>query len=457
MDIETTGGMTKRDKITEIAIVIFDGEKIIDSFESLVNPGRSIPHEITRITGITDQMVADAPKFYQIAKRVVEILEDTIFVAHNVRFDYNFIREEFESLGYAFHKKKLCTVVLSRKAFPGLKSYSLGNLIKHFGIQVQNRHRAMDDVMATLDIFSKILSNEAISIHPNSYINSIIQATHIPKNFSKERIDALPEAVGVYYFYNIYGTIIYVGKSINIKKRVMQHFGGLDGKTDKFIAKVADIQYTLTGSELMALLLESSEIKRLHPEINKAQRSRDYPYHVHTYINKSDYICFDVAKPSAVEKSKISTLNHYASKSGARGHLYSVLIQHELCACLNGLHNQEGSCFYHQMGKCSGAAMQLESTISYNERAMNAMHDLKKTFEYDFFIVLPGRYDDEVGIVLIENGHSQGYGFISQSLVTNYSAEEWKAAIESCPPTPETNRIIRSWLDKYPETTIKKL
>ena len=143
VDLETTGGLAKRDKITEIGIVLFDGKEVLETYQTLVNPGRSIPPEITRITNITNDMVADAPYFYEVAKRVVELTEGAIFVAHNVRFDYSFLKEEFASLGYTFTKRQLCTVRLSRKAFPGLKSYSLGNLIKHFKIEVSARHRAL--------------------------------------------------------------------------------------------------------------------------------------------------------------------------------------------------------------------------------------------------------------------------------------------------------------------------
>ena len=258
VDIETTGGMARRDRITEIAIVLYDGQKIIDSFESLINPDRSIPYEITRITGITDSMVKDAPRFYEVAKKVVELTEGAVFVAHNVRFDYSFIREEFASLGFTFTRRQLCTVVLSRKAFPGLRSYSLGNLIRHFEIKVENRHRAMDDVLATVDILGRILSNEDGVQKADRLINAGIKASHLPKDITTERISNLPESVGVYYFYNVYGLVIYVGKSINIRKRIMQHFGNIDIKTDKFISKVADISYEETGSELIAMLLESN-------------------------------------------------------------------------------------------------------------------------------------------------------------------------------------------------------
>jgi len=228
VDIETTGGMARRDRITEIAIVVYDGKEIIDRFESLINPERSIPFEITRITGITDSMVADAPKFYEVAKKVIEMTEGAIFVAHNVRFDYSFIREEFASLGYTFTRRQLCTVVLSRKSFPGLRSYSLGNLIRHFDIKVANRHRAMDDVLATVDILGRILSSEEGVQKADRIINAGIKASHLPKDITMEMIHSLPESAGVYYFYNVYGQVIYVGKSINIRKRIMQHFGNID-------------------------------------------------------------------------------------------------------------------------------------------------------------------------------------------------------------------------------------
>jgi len=157
IDIETTGGLSKRDRITEIGIVIHDGEEITEMYETLINPERSIPSNITRITGINDEMVRDAPKFYEVAKKIVEMTEDSIFVAHNVRFDYGFIKHEFENLGYTFSKKQLCTVRLTKNVFPGLKSYSLGSLIRHFGIAVTSRHRALEDARATAIIFDKML------------------------------------------------------------------------------------------------------------------------------------------------------------------------------------------------------------------------------------------------------------------------------------------------------------
>ncbi|HMU02119.1 MAG TPA: exonuclease domain-containing protein [Saprospiraceae bacterium] len=455
VDIETTGGMARRDRITEIAIALYDGEKIIDSFQSLVNPERSIPTEITRITGITNSMVANAPKFYEVAKQVVELTEGAIFVAHNVRFDYSFIREEFAALGFTFIRKQLCTVVLSRKAFPGLRSYSLGNLIRHFDIKVENRHRAMDDVLATVNVLGRILSQEGGVHQVDRIINAGIKASHLPKDISMERIHSLPESTGVYYFYNEYGHVIYVGKSINIRKRIMQHFGNIDDKTDKFIKKVADITYEETGNELVAMLLESSEIKALQPEINKAQRTKDYPYFIHHYVDEKGYIRFDWDKSSVKSRQNKSILNHYGSKGSARGHLMMITEQLGLCSGLTGLYESVGSCFYYQTGACSGACQHIETPESYNERATEAIEYLQRSFTDNFFLITDGKSNEEKAIVLIEDGHYRGYGYLSMDDL-NQGVEEWKEAIKYMSPNPECNQIVMTWMEKHPLTKVVK-
>jgi len=241
--------MAKRDRITEIGIVLYDGEKIMDKYQTLVNPCRSIPPEITRITGITNDMVAEAPKFFEVAKKVVEMTEGAIFVAHNVRFDYSFLKEEFGRLGYTFTKRQLCTVRLSRKTFEGLRSYSLGNLIKHFGITVNARHRALDDAVATTELLEIILNQDYADQTVDQIVNAGIKTSKLPQDLSIDTIHALPETPGVYYFHNTYGKIIYVGKSIHIKKRVMQHFSKTTQKAERLAKMVSDITYEETGSE----------------------------------------------------------------------------------------------------------------------------------------------------------------------------------------------------------------
>ncbi len=196
VDLETTGGMYRRDRVTEVGIVIFDGEEIVDKWSSFVNPERSIPSQITRLTGITDEMVAYAPKFYEVAKDIVLKTEGCIFVAHNVRFDYMFLRAEFERLGFTYTRRQLCTCRLSRSTFTNFESHSLGNLIKEFGIDVAHRHRALDDAIAATEVLKRCLSvKDGTDI--KKMINQGIKESKLPANISIDELHDLPESCGV--------------------------------------------------------------------------------------------------------------------------------------------------------------------------------------------------------------------------------------------------------------------
>ncbi len=214
IDIETTGGRAKSEKITEIAIYITDGVKVIDEYTTLINPERRLSPFIISLTGITNEMLVDAPKFYEVAAKIVEVTKDTIFVAHNATFDYSFIKEEFAQLGFKFKLNTLCTLKLSRKLYPGHKSYSLGNICKDLGINLQNAHRAYGDARATTILFNKIYDkdiafNEGVNINGFS-VNGLNQDLDISK------VKNLPEQCGVYYLYNSEKELIYIGKSMNI-------------------------------------------------------------------------------------------------------------------------------------------------------------------------------------------------------------------------------------------------
>ena len=261
VDIETTGNGPKGQKITEISIFNFDGNKIIDEFTSLVNPEQKIPHFITNLTGITEAMVRTAPKFYEIAKKVEEFTKDTIFVAHNVNFDYNIIRDEFKSLGFNFKRKKLCTVRLTRKIIPGLPSYSLGNICESEGIKIAARHRAKGDAEATVELFRRLIKRDT-NFTINSFLNPRSREATLPPLVDKQVVDNLPETHGIYYFKNQQKEVIYVGKANNIKQRVISHFYDKKKKERTMCLETADITFKETGSELIALLHESSEIKK---------------------------------------------------------------------------------------------------------------------------------------------------------------------------------------------------
>lgn len=447
IDIETTGGRADRDKITEIAIVLHDGERELGRFESLVNPERAIPNNITRITGITDEMVEEAPKFYEIAKKVVEMTEGAIFVAHNVRFDYGFIKSEFARLGYTYTRKQLCTVRLSRKAFPGLRSYSLGNLIKHFGIRVNDRHRAMADTLATVDLFERIMQKEESDTAVKDLVNLGVRQSKLPKNITLEKLQELPEECGIYYFYNDRGDIIYIGKSKNIRKRVMSHFAKLTEKARKLYQSVFDISYEVTGSELVALLYESDEIKKHHPAINRAQRAKLHPFVIHLFKNKHGYYCLQATRATLKQKKNLTVLREYAKQRSAHGALYHLATQYDLCHYYCHLDQTGKPCFQYHIKKCLGACAGQESPAAYNARVEAALGYLAIDFPENFVIVDQGRSRDERAVVLVEAGQYQGFGYISTDEAVD-DIETIKEAVKPYAHNGDVTRIIRQFVYK---------
>ncbi len=456
VDLETTGGQADKDRITEIAIAIHDGEKVIDSFETLINPERTIPYNITQITGITQEMVEDAPKFFEVAKKVVQLTEGKVFVAHNVRFDYNFLRAEFRRLGFTYTRKLLCTVRLSRKTFPWIGKYSLGNLIKYFKIEVNDRHRAMADVIATVNVFERILDMEEQEGAIDKMVNLGVKESKLPPNISLQMLHELPEETGVYYFHDKQGDVIYVGKSINIKSRVMQHFADQTPKGEKIASGVHKISYEITGSELVALLKESREIKEMHPKINRAQRARNFPYIIYLHENDKGYLCVDFAKVSKKQKKDFKILREYPSLNSARGGINRILEQFELCQKYCHVDSVGSPCFYYHIHKCRGACIGEESPEDYNERVLEAIETLRIDFTEDFLIYDKGRNKEEKAVVLVEDGEYQGYGFIdiTEEGISNFQAKE---VIDNYPHNPDVAKIIQLFLSKGKVERVIKL
>ena len=444
VDIETTGGRAGRDRITEIAIALHDGTKVVDTYETLINPETIIPFGITRLTGITQGMVEDAPKFYEVAKKIVEMTEKAVFVAHNVRFDYGFIREEFRRLGYTYSRRQLCTVRLARNTFPGLRSYSLDNLIRHFSIPFRNRHRAMGDVEATTILFEKILNKDDSETSMKDMINLGVKESRLPKNITLEQLHALPEVAGVYYFHDEFGEVVYVGKSINIKKRVMEHFAKTTNKASKLQQHVDNISFEITGSELVALLHESYEIKRLRPPINRAQRLRHFPYVIHHYENEEGYLCLDIAKPTARARKSMNIVAEYPKIKSAKGHLVRAMGHFELCTYHCNIEKGSQPCFNFHLKRCLGSCIGEESPEVYNERVENALEYLSTIFEEDFFVVDEGRCKTEKSVVLVENGRYSGFGYIETEAICGEAS--LRESITSIVGNAETAKIIRRFL-----------
>ncbi len=431
LDIETTGLSPSNEKIIEIAIFIHDGKKVVEEYITLINPERKIPYNITRLTGITNEMVENAPKFWEIAKDIVLLTEGKSIVAHNASFDYNFIRNEFKNLGYSFKRDRLCTVKLSRKIIPNHRSYSLGKLCQDLGIDIDGRHRAAGDAFATVKLFEHLLK-----------INPTLGQMESSRfyNISADIIKKLPEEAGVYYFYNKDGNIIYIGKSKDIKTRVFSHFSNEKSERAlKMVDEIHDISYELTGSELIALLLESNEIKVQKPKYNRRQRRVASHYGIYRYIDELGYICF---KAEGV-KGEMPIVCFNSAKE-TRERLYQLSEKYGLCQKLCGLYEASGACFYYQIKQCKGACVGKEPVTDYNKRVQEMLDDLSYNWQ-NFYVIDKGRNDDEKSVVKIENGKYFGFGYIDAECIGN-DLENLSNVIKSYPDNKDIQQIIRTYL-----------
>lgn len=443
IDVETTGLSPKSEKITEIAIYIHDGDKIIDEFSSLINPERKIPFQITKLTGINNKMVQDAPKFYEIAKRIVEITDKKIIVGHHVSFDYNFIRSEFKSFGYDYKRKTLCTVKLARKLIPGRISYGLGRLCKDLDIINPSRHRAQGDALATSKLFELLLSIDSKAAEESlKGYNS---------NLNKSIIKDLPTKAGVYYFYNSKQELIYVGKSKNIHDRVLSHLSNnLTRKAIEMRDAIADVKYEITGSELIALLLESHEIKFNKPIFNRAQRRTLFNYGLYKFKDEKGYLRLNIIKliDGAIP------LTSYTSKEEAKLHVFSLIEEYQLCQKLCALYETDGACFHYQIHQCLGACIEEENPTDYNKRVKKAIHNYQ--YKHDsFFIIDQGREDDEKSLVKIEKGKYLGFGYFSVN-AEQIDANKLNDYIKTYQDNKDVQQIIRSHLRRNSVEAILK-
>ncbi|MBX0334979.1 GIY-YIG nuclease family protein [Pontibacter sp. HSC-14F20] len=450
IDIETTGSQPTQDRITEIAIFIHDGKEIVDKYSTLINPQRPIPYYISQLTGITDDMVQDAPKFYEVAKEIVQFTEGMVFVAHNVRFDYSFIKKEFADLGFTFQRKTLCTVRLSRSLIPGLPSYSLGKLCKSIDIDLQMRHRAIGDAEATAKLFDKLIKINRPVIDgaqhladPSEQLKNEIKASLLPPAISREQVDALPTVPGVYYFYNEAGEVIYVGKSINIKKRIIQHFN-IDYKSRKSIEfknQIADITYELMGNELVALLFESAEIKRMKPHYNRQQRRSVFNTGIFTYEDDKGYKRLTFGSINKADDVNMTPIIALSNQFKAKGFLFHKVSKFNLCQKLCDLYKTPGACFDYQVHICKGACIGEETPEKYNARVDAAIESF--TYEHNSFVIVgKGRELGEKSVVVVEQGTYLGFGFVDEYFSAS-SLSDFKSEIKRYNDNKDVQQIIR--------------
>ena len=444
IDIETTGGNTPYHRITEIAVVLHDGQKIVEEFHTLLNPERNIPWNITRLTGITNEMVEGAPRFCDVAKKIVEMTDGTTFVAHNVSFDYNFVKNEFRNLGYDYRRNNICTVRLSRALLPGKNSYSLGNLCASLGIDVNGRHRAAGDALATAKLFELLFS-----VNKN-YIESKISPSRfafsgLHPNLKKEMLDELPEETGVYYLHNEQGHIIYIGKSNNIRARVLTHLDGKNSKKAGMMKRnVADVSFTLTGSELVALLLESDEIKKHQPFYNRALRRSRFNFAIVVSKDENGYLNLRAEQNETGDKDGIAT---FATMKEARACMQHLLENHKLCQKLTGLYQTDAACFYYSVHECNGACVGKELPDIYNLRVQKAIRNCSNESKRNIAIVEEGRKPGEKVMVCMEEGHFRGYGYLDAEQSV-HSWEELTDCLHRLHDNRDSQQIIRQYLLK---------
>lgn len=447
IDVETTGSSYQYGKITEIAIIIHDGQEIIDRFSTLINPEQKIPWRITQITGINNRMVEHAPKFYEVAARIVQMTEDCVFVAHNVNFDYNFLRYEFKRLGYEFQRERLCTVRLSRKLIPNLPSYSLSSLCERLNIPNPSPHRALGDAEATAKLFSILLS-----IEPNP-LGLPLQG--LQSNIDQKTLMQLPESPGVYYFLDAQQNIIYIGKSKNIRARVLSHLNNCSTRRAiEMRNKIASVDYELTGNELIALLLEAHEIQKHKPLYNRAHRRALFQYGLFTLTDPEGYLRLSIQKIDDPDREPpVTTFETYP---GAREFLFRVCEEYSLCQKLCGLYESKSSCFQFKLGECKGACIGMETPETYNQRVEKFLERYRFP-ENNFLIIGEGRDENEYSVVRIENNCYIGFGFASKE-VNGYDVYEYfSGCVKKYPDNRHIHSIIRSYLEHHPDIKILAL
>jgi DNA polymerase-3 subunit epsilon len=425
VDIETTGGYAAANDITEVAIILHDGDQVTDTYETLIKPSVAIPYFIQSLTGINHALVENAPRFEHVAGEIFERLQGRIFVAHNVNFDYSFLKHHLALHGYDLNSQKLCTVRLTRKVFPQLPSYSLGNLCRQFNIPINNRHRAGGDAHATARLFGCILQNDGLQ-HIREFLKRSSKEQCLPPNLPKEQVDRLPYTPGVYYFHNEKGKVIYVGKAKNIRYRVSSHFthNGAGRQRQEFLRNIHSITYQDCGNELMAFILENIEIRKYWPKYNSSLKQFTPSFGLYVYEDRNGYLRL------IIEKKNNNLKPLYTFNTLMEGH--RLLNELNERYTLRDPHN--------------------EPCDSYNHRVNEAMEYLEKLLPT--FAVVDDRYDAQGrSCILIEKGRFYGMGYMPDDAAV-YSAEELKNYLQVYPENDYIRGLVYQYVQKRPEKKV---
>jgi DNA polymerase-3 subunit epsilon len=408
VDIETTGGYAAAGGITEIAVIITDGENIINRYETLVNPVYTISRYVESLTGITNAMVENERHFKMIANELYELLGDKIFVAHNVNFDYSYLKYHFKEAGYELDCRKLCTIRMGRQILPGFKSYSLGNFCREVGIAIEQRHRAGGDADATAKLFHHLLKHDT-NKHVETMLKVKSKEQHLPPNLSAKQIKQLPQKPGVYYFHDSKGKVIYVGKAKNLSKRVNSHFSNNKAGKQKqeFLRNIYSITYKTCATELMAFILETVEIKKLWPNHNRSLKRFEQSYALYQFEDGNGYLRL------AIEKKNKNLKPLYTFNLLTEGHTLLRKLSHQfkLCPRLCFLQLDNIECEGLNDERCRGTCDQKELPEQYNLRVNEVIGFLQKELP-TFALVDYGLNHEEQSCILMEKGRFYGMGYL---------------------------------------------
>jgi DNA polymerase-3 subunit epsilon len=429
VDIETTGGFPQQHGITEIAIVLHNGTEIEGKYETLVNPHQPIPPFVANMTGISDAMVSVAPSFHEVAPKIYNLLKDRVFVAHNVNFDFSFVKYHLQQAGFQLQSHKLCTIRLSRKVFPGYRKYGLGHLCRELGINIENRHRAGGDAMATTKVLDLVLQNNG-QVLVQEMLKKENRNQTLPCNLPEDHVQLLPSLPGVYYFHDNKSKVIYVGKAKNLKKRVASHFTGLDisQKRQEFLRKIHTITHTVCPTEFIACLLESVEIKRLWPEHNKSQKRYEQLWGIYQFEDNRGYQRLAIDKKRKYSSPVVS----FAMLVDAHRQLWKMVKEFQL---------NPGLCFLD-----SSSQSELLPVEEYNQNVKNALHWIQS--QKETFLIR-----DKEGCVLVEGGKFYGMGRIEEA--AELSLDKLKARLVEYPENEVMKSMIRNFADRYPGKVVR--
>lgn len=449
VDIETTGGNASSGSITEIAIIITDGIEILHTYSSLVNPLQPIPFFIEKLTGISDSMVKDAPKFGQIARDVFDLLQHKTFVAHNVNFDYSFIAHQLSQHGLNLQSKKLCTVRLSRKIFQNLPSYSLGNLCRTLNISIKQRHRAMGDAYATALLFHQLLENDKEK-HIFQMLKKGSKDAYLPIHLNNDDLNKMPNTPGIYYFLDAKGKVIYVGKAKRLQKRVISHFSNnsTSKRKQELIRLVHRISFKECGNEVMMSVMESIEIKRIWPWFNRSQKKFENRFGICSYTDQKGVLRLCIVK----KKKNIITHSTFPLQIDGMRLLNKIVREQGLCPKMCFLQDAKIACVGMEENFCEGVCCGLEDIHSYNtkvQHAINRLANMQPTLAH----FGAGRHEKEFSCVMIGKNDFLAVGFVPTTAF-KWKREKLISKLEPSASNEFIRSLVMSAAESNPEMTV---